>query len=369
MERVPTTPMAEPELEREEDTMPKPNLVQELAAADVKQELPPTHYVLRGQHHVSPLVANQLPEPIPVIDLSQLSFDAQEAAKLQAALQGWGLFLVINHGIEASLMDAVMGASNQFFDHPPEEKQKYSNLIDGKHFQVEGYGNDQIKTHDQTLDWSDRLHLIVGPEDKRNLAIWPKRPESFRFAIEEYTSKSKRIKHIILAAMARLLDLDKGYFLKQFGDRAPTTVRINHYVPCPRPDLVLGFKAHSDDGVLATLLVDNHVSALQVLKDGIWYNVPTNPRSLLINIGDFMEVMSNGIFKSPVHRVVANCEKERTSLAMFYGLDAEKEIEPAADLLHDNQPARYKKVKIRDYMAGFYEHFARGTRVLDTMKI
>jgi len=113
---------------------------------------------------------------------------------------------------------------------------------------------------------------------------------SCRFAIEDYTSKSKRIKHIILAAMARLLDLDEGYFLKQFGDRAPTTVRINHYVPCPRPDLVLGFKAHSDDGVLATLLVDNHVSALQVLKDGIWYNVPTNPRSLLINIGDFMEV-------------------------------------------------------------------------------
>ena len=89
--------MAEPELEREEDTMPKPNLVQELAAADVKQELPPTHYVLRGQHHVSPLVANQLPEPIPVIDLSQLSSDAQEAAKLQAALQGWGLFLVYTH--------------------------------------------------------------------------------------------------------------------------------------------------------------------------------------------------------------------------------------------------------------------------------
>lgn len=261
-----------------------------------------------------------------------------------------------------------MNASKEFFHQPLEEKQKCSNLVDGKHFQVEGYGNDQIKIQNQTLDWSDRLHLRVGPEKEINLANWPKQPESFRDVLQEYTSRSKRMKHIILGAMARLLELDEEYFISQFSERAPTTVRINHYVPCPRPDLVLGFKAHSDDGVLATLLVDNDVAALQVLRDGVWYDVPTNPRTLLVNVGDFMEIMSNGIFKSPVHRVVANAETERSSLAMFYGLDTEKEIGPAAHLLHENQPARYRKVKIKDYMAGFYEHFARGTRVLDTMK-
>lgn len=79
--------------------------------------------------------------------------------------------------------------------------------------------------------------------------------------------------------------------------------------------------------------------------------------------------MSNGAFKSPVHRVVANAAEERISLAMFYGLDPEKEINPAADLLHDEQPALYKKVKVKDYMAGFYAHFVRGTRVIDSIKI
>lgn len=83
-----------------------------------------------------------------------------------------------------------------------------------------------------------------------------------------------------------------------------------------------------------------------------------------------MQVMSNGIFKSTVHRVVADTAKERISLAMFYALDSEHEIKPAADLLlHDKQPAKYKEVKTMDYMAGFYEHFARGTRVIDSMKI
>lgn len=79
--------------------------------------------------------------------------------------------------------------------------------------------------------------------------------------------------------------------------------------------------------------------------------------------------MSNGIFKSPVHRVVANDSRERISLAMFYGLDPEQEIKPAADLLRGKQPAKYKEVKIKDYMAGFYEHFARGTRVIESMKL
>ncbi|RCV20413.1 hypothetical protein SETIT_4G054200v2 [Setaria italica] len=318
---------------------------------------PPSRYV-RHEHDRPGLAgggalvgaAADMPEPVPVIDLRRLlscgAEGADEAAKLRSALQSWGLFL------------------------PLEKKQKCSNLVDGKRFQVEGYGNDQVKAQDQVLDWSDRLNLKVEPQDERNLAKWPRHPEHFRDVLLEYTLKSKKMKCTILRAMARLLELDDGYFLNTFSNKAPVTVRINHYLPCPRPDLVLGFKPHSDDGVLATLLVDSHLCALQVLRDGVWYNVPTKPHSMLINIGDFMEVMSNGIFKSTVHRVVADTAKERISLAMFYALDSEHEIKPAADLLlHDKQPAKYKEVKTMDYMAGFYEHFARGTRVIDSMKI
>nr|TKW19930.1 hypothetical protein SEVIR_4G052000v2 [Setaria viridis] len=318
---------------------------------------PPSRYV-RHEHDRPGLAgggalvgaAADMPEPVPVIDLRRLlscgAEGADEAAKLRSALQSWGLFL------------------------PLEEKQKCSNLVDGKRFQVEGYGKDQVKAQDQVLDWSDRLNVKVEPQDERNLAKWPRHPEHFRDVLLEYTLKSKKMKCTILRAMARLLELDDGYFLNTFSNKAPVTVRINHYLPCPRPDLVLGFKPHSDDGVLATLLVDSHLCALQVLIDGVWYNVPTKPHSMLINIGDFMEVMSNGIFKSTVHRVVADTAKERISLAMFYALDSEHEIKPAADLLlHDKQPAKYKEVKTMDYMAGFYEHFARGTRVIDSMKI
>ncbi|PUZ61957.1 hypothetical protein GQ55_4G319800 [Panicum hallii var. hallii] len=348
-----------------------PSTVQELAA-NVQE--PPSRYLLPEEERLSDQLAGaEMPEAVPTIDLRRLlaSDDGagEEAAKLRSALQSWGIFLVANHGIETSLMDEVMNASREFFHLPLEEKQKCSNLVDGKRFQVEGYGNDQVKAQDQILDWSDRLNLKVEPQDERNLASWPRHPEHFMDVLLEYTSKSKKIKCIVLRAMARLLELDDDYFLNQFSNRAPVTVRINHYLPCPRPDLVLGFKPHSDDGVLATLLVDSDLCALQVLRDGMWYNVPTKPHALLINVGDFMEVMSNGMFRSPVHRVVASAAKERISLAMFYGLDPEHEIKPAAGLLRDDQPALYKEVKTKDYMAGFYQHFARGTRVIESMKI
>lgn len=80
---------------------------------------------------------------------------------------------VTNHGIEATLMDAMMDASREFFRQPLQEKRKHSNMIDGKHFQLQGYGNDRVASEDQVLDWCDRLYLLVEPQEDRSLDLWP----------------------------------------------------------------------------------------------------------------------------------------------------------------------------------------------------
>lgn len=79
--------------------------------------------------------------------------------------------------------------------------------------------------------------------------------------------------------------------------------------------------------------------------------------------------MTNGIFKGPVHRVVTNSEKERISVAVFYGLDPEKEIGPIAQMLTEDQPARYRKMKVKDFLVAHYEHFSRGERIVDSLRI
>ncbi|CAL5037108.1 unnamed protein product [Urochloa decumbens] len=348
--------------------------VQELAAAKGAGDDVPARYVARRAHDDPDATAAAA--PVPVIDLGCLcqttaasggeESAAGEAARLRSALQSWGLFLVTNHGIEASLMDAVMEASREFFRQPLEEKRKHTNLVDGEHFQLEGYGNDRVASEDQVLDWCDRLYLKVEPQEERNLALWP---TCLRDVLHEFTKECTRVKDRLLPEMAKLLELDDDYFVNQLGDKADTHARFNYYPPCPRPDLAFGLKPHSDATFISLLMVDNSVGGLQVLRDGVWYDVPARLHTLLINLGDQMEIMSNGIFKSPVHRVVTNAEKERLSVVLFYSVDPEREIQPAGKLIDENHPPLYKKVKVKEYVAGLYEHFSQGKMVIETAKI
>uniref|UniRef100_A0A452XHE7 Fe2OG dioxygenase domain-containing protein n=1 Tax=Aegilops tauschii subsp. strangulata TaxID=200361 RepID=A0A452XHE7_AEGTS len=196
-----------------------------------------------------------------------------------------------NHGIEATMMDGMMSASTEFFWRPLEDKQRYTNLIGGEQFQFEGYGNDRVRSPDQILDWSDRLYLKVGPEDERHITLWPTHPQNFRDVLHVFTKKCGRVKDDLLQAMAKLLDLDNDeYFVDQLGEKAETNVRCSYYPQCPRPELVCGLKPHCDGTVLTILMVDDSVGGLQVLRDGVWWDVPIVPRTLLVIIGDQTEV-------------------------------------------------------------------------------
>ena len=111
----------------------------------------------------------------------------------------------------------------------------------------------------------------------------------YRNALDEYASKIKGIRDLILRSVAKLLDIDEDSFINKTSEKSYGFGRFNYYPPCPRPDLVLGLKPHSDGGLITILLSDN-VSGLQVEKDGKWYNVPAKPYTLLINFADCMEV-------------------------------------------------------------------------------
>ncbi|CAM0879337.1 unnamed protein product [Alopecurus aequalis] len=346
-------------------------LVEELAG-DV-----PERYVM--QPNDRPPVGAPVAQ-IPVINLGVLSQEhaaggGEEAARLRSALESWGIFLVTGHGVEPSLMDAMWNASRVFFRQPVEEKKKYTDdLADGEHYEDyhQGYGTKQVQSQDETsLEWSDRLLLQVEPQDQRKLHLWP---ESLRDILHEYSMQLQHgmLNNTLLPAMERLLGLRDNYLVGHLRGRATTFARMNYYPPCSRPDLVFGIKSHSDATLVSVLMVDdNDVDGLQVLKDDMWYNVPasSHPHTLLIIVGDATEIISNGVFKSPVHRVVTNAKKERVSMVMFYGPDIETEIGPADELIDDKRPSRFKKVMAHEYLALQYEHLSRGTRALDTMRI
>ncbi|CAN0901140.1 Protein SRG1 [Linum grandiflorum] len=340
--------------------------VQELAIAG--QE-PSERYNYRGNDAGSLNASVPLIE-IPVIDVGRLisscpSAESDQLAKLSFALSTWGCFQIVNHGMTSSFVDRVHEISEDFFRMPKEEKHKYSRESDS----VEGYGTDMILAENQTLDWIDRLYLTLSPPNQVQLRFWPQKPPSFRETLEEYGKKIGELNEILLKAMAKSLNLEEKCFLDQYGraEEAVMKARFNLYPPCPRPDQIIGVKPHADGSALTFLLQDKQVGGLQFLKGSEWFRVPIIPHALLVNVGDQVEIMSNGVFKSPVHRVVTNSEKERYSLAVFCVPSSEKEIKPAEGLISETRPALYKKVK--DYVSIYFEYYQRGRRPIEAAMI
>ncbi|KAM0918494.1 hypothetical protein ACQ4PT_009013 [Festuca glaucescens] len=343
-----------------------PPNVQELAAAG-RDELP-SRYVVPDHDRPTSGVASD--DPIPVVDLSRLySGAADEAAKLRSALQNWGLFLAVGHGIESALLDEMMAVTREFFKLPLEEKQKYTNLAGSKkEYQLEGYGGDMVLSETQVLDWCDRFYLVVEPESRRLLDLWPTQPPSFRDVLQRYAAQCRELADGVLREVSKVVGLrEERYLADMVDEKAVTYVRLNLYPRCPRPDKVLGFKPHSDGNMLTVLLANT--VGLQVLRDGEWYDVPVVPGTLVVNLGDTVEVVSNGLLKSPIHKVVANSERERVSVGAFYTLDPEREVEPAPELVSEDRPKRYEKMKTSDYIRELQKSLARGERAVDRVKI
>lgn len=300
---------------------------------------------------------------IPVIDLSLLTSSPSELDKLKSAVITWGCFQAINHGIDGSFLEKVREISKLFFKLPADEKKKYLR----EENDVEGYGNDMVLSENQTLDWTDRLYLTVLPQDQQRLQFWPQNPTHFREILDEYSSKIQSVNEVVLKALARSLNLEEDCFLNQYGTTAKMQARFNYYPPCPWPEKVLGVKPHADGSAITVLLQDKDVEGLQLLKDDQWVGVPIVPDALTINVGDQIEIMSNGIFKSPVHRVFVNSKNERMTLAMFCMPQTEKDIGPVDGLITNERPRLYKNVTFT--LDFFFKNYQHGRRPIDACRI
>jgi hypothetical protein len=82
--------------------------------------------------------------------------------------------------MEGSILSEMINVTRGFYKLPLEEKQKYSNLVNGKDFRIEGYGNDMVVSEKQILNWCDRFYHIVEPESRIAHSLWPTQPPSFR---------------------------------------------------------------------------------------------------------------------------------------------------------------------------------------------
>ncbi|KAL5182528.1 Protein SRG1 [Glycine soja] len=330
-----------------------PNTIPERFVRDVTE---------RPNLNVIPLSPS--PDDMPIIDFSKLTKGNKEETheeilKLSTACEEWGFFQIINHDIDLDLLESIEKITRGFFMLPLEEKQKYA-LIPGT---FQGYGQALVFSEDQKLDWCNMFGLAI--ETVRFPHLWPQRPAGFSEAVEEYSREVKKLCQNMLKYIALSLGLKGDVFEKMFGETLQG-IRMNYYPPCSRPDLVLGLSPHSDASAITVLQqARGSPVGLEILKDNTWLPVLPIPNALVINIGDTIEVLTNGRYQSVEHRAVVHQEKDRMSIVSFYAPSSELELSPMPEFVDENNPCRFRSYNHGEYTVHVSESRLQGKKTLN----
>ncbi|KAL1560398.1 Oxoglutarate-dependent flavonoid 7-O-demethylase 1 [Salvia divinorum] len=341
-------------------------IVQELAKE--KLTAVPARYIRGGDDNITPSPDHLPPSThIPIIDMHKLlhpDSSESELRNLHTACQQWGFFQLINHGAESSIIEKMKYEIQEFFNLPSEEKDEFRQQA----ADVEGYGQAFVVSDEQTLDWGDMFFVTTLPPHLRKPHLIPKLPTAFRDSIEGYGAELKILAVKILKFMAKSLGMELEEMEALF-DQGTQSMRMNYYPPCPQPELVTGLYPHSDAVGLTILLQVNEMEGLQIKKDGVWIPVSPLPDAFVINIGDVLEIITNGTYPSIEHRATVNREKERLSIATFLNPKLEAEIGPAASLVGPKTPAKFKSIAGVDYYKGLFSQELNGKSYLEIMRI
>ncbi|KAI5565646.1 hypothetical protein POPTR_014G159000v4 [Populus trichocarpa] len=283
----------------------------------------------------------------PVISMEKLNGEERAATmeKIKDACENWGFFELLNHGISHEFLDTVERMTKEHYKKCME--QRFKELVASKAL-------DGVQTEIKDLDWESTFQLRHLP--KSNIAEIPDLDDEYRKVMKEFALKLEKLAEELLDLLCENLGLEKGYLKRAFygSNGSPTFgTKVSNYPPCPKPDLVKGLRAHTDAGGIILLFQDDKVSGLQLLKDGQWIDVPPMRHSIVVNLGDQLEVITNGKYKSVEHRVIAQTDGTRMSVASFYNPGSEAVIYPAPALVEKEAEEKknvYPKFVFDDYM-------------------
>ncbi|XP_072955818.1 protein DMR6-LIKE OXYGENASE 1-like [Typha angustifolia] len=302
---------------------------------------------------------------IPLIDYQEFDGPGRHRVvkEIGLACQNDGFFMVKNHCIPETVVDGMLRVSREFFHLPAPERLKC-------------YSDDPKKTTrlstsfnvraEKVSNWRDFLRLHCHPLEDF-IHEWPANPQDFREVVGEYSKHARELALRLLEAIAESLGLEKDNLVKALGKQAQH-MAINYYPPCPQPELTYGLPGHKDPNAITILLQDG-VSGLQVLRDDEWVAINPVPNSLVINIGDQLQVLSNDRYKSVLHRVVVNSQRERISVPTFYCPSPDALIKPAEALIDEEHPAAYKSFTYEEYYERFWNRGLLSASCLDLFKV
>ncbi|KAG6641615.1 hypothetical protein CIPAW_09G086800 [Carya illinoinensis] len=274
---------------------------------------------------------------LPLIDLSRLNLGEPEReeckAEIARASKEWGFFQVMKHGISTEILEKMRFEQERLFKQPFHEKSKEDKYL---RFSAGSYRwGTPSATNLKQLSWSEAFHIPL-------IDISPSGGfDSLGTTMEQFAATVSSLAQKLAGILAEKVSHKSTFFQENC---LPNTcyLRMNHYPPCPIASEVFGLTPHTDSDFL-TILHQDQVGGLQLVKDGRWISVKPNPEALIINIGDLFQAWSNDAYKSVQHRVVTNPLVERFSTAYFFCPSYDTVIQSSCE------PSVYRKFSFREY--------------------
>jgi isopenicillin N synthase-like dioxygenase len=273
------------------------------------------------------------------------------ARRINEALCSAGFFAISGHGVSADVTRAAFAASQNFFALGDADKRRWhiNHSPHQRGFDPIGW---QALDPTQAPDLKESFYMgveVLGTNQWPDEALAP----GFRVACEAYSEAMHHVARRLMALFEMALALPAGHFNASM--KLPTcTTRLLHYPPQPEraePGQI-GCGAHTDWGAL-TLLAQDDAGGLQVQRqDGSWMDVPPQPGTLLVNIGDMLQRWTNDRWRSAPHRVINKSSgHDRWSIAYFFDLDGDAVITPLPSCVSATQPARHAPLSAGEHLA------------------
>jgi isopenicillin N synthase-like dioxygenase len=266
---------------------------------------------------------------LPVIDLSE----PDVPAKIEAACRDTGFFYVAGHGVPRELRESLDAAAREFFSLPDKEKAEIEMARGGRAWRGWFPVGAELTSGEQ--DRKEGLYfgaeLPAGhPLPLHGPNLFPSQVPSLRPLVLSYVDELTRVAQDVLRGMASSLGLAEDYFAAGYTANPTMLFRIFHYPPAPADDPGWGVGEHTDYGLLTLLLQDDN-GGLQVHTPDGWIDAPPLPDTFVCNIGDMLERLTGGWYRSTPHRVRNTSGRDRLSFPFFFDPDFAAEVPPLPD--------------------------------------
>ncbi len=276
---------------------------------------------------------------LPVLDLARYTSSAERdafLADLRHAARDIGFFYLINHGVDDALQNAVQREARRFFALTEAQKEQVA-MIHSPHFR--GYNRAASEITRGQPDWreqfdigAERPALLLSDSDPRwrrlqGPNLWPDALPTLKPALLDWQRAMTSMALRLLRAFAEALQLPADAFDALYGSKPNEHIKLIRYPGQHATQSAQGVGAHKDSGFLSFLLQDEQKGLQVEVAPDRWIDAAPRAGSFVVNIGELLELATNGYLRATVHRVVSPpAERERLSIAFFLGAQLEANV-------------------------------------------